>query len=165
MVRRCSVIVKSTRDWPFENQKNSLIGYTTAENVKDTLCRNVTIYGHCRYEEKGHDAAVDIAQNNKTNISMQAAYLTMIRSKSQRRRIRLKGLSLELGMRTAETYSYKGLSSLKKHLNVDSPSFTPSSLSVNGTTPSKSSGLSPKAAGAAPFKPKGLASGIDISLS
>lgn len=23
------------------------------ENAKDTLCRNVTIYGHCRYEDKG----------------------------------------------------------------------------------------------------------------
>ncbi len=23
------------------------------ENAKDTLCRNVTIYGHCRYKEKG----------------------------------------------------------------------------------------------------------------
>ena len=24
-----------------------------SDNVKDTLCRNVMIYGHCRYEEKG----------------------------------------------------------------------------------------------------------------
>ena len=24
-----------------------------AESAKDTLCRNVTIYGHCRYEDKG----------------------------------------------------------------------------------------------------------------
>ena len=24
-----------------------------ADNAKDTLCRNVTIYGHCRYENKG----------------------------------------------------------------------------------------------------------------
>jgi hypothetical protein len=23
------------------------------ENAKETLCRNVTIYGHCRYEDKG----------------------------------------------------------------------------------------------------------------
>lgn len=23
------------------------------ENAKDTLCRNVTIYGRCRYEDKG----------------------------------------------------------------------------------------------------------------
>lgn len=24
------------------------------ENAKDTLCRNVTIYGRCRYEDKGN---------------------------------------------------------------------------------------------------------------
>lgn len=24
-----------------------------AENTKETLCRNMTIYGHCRYEDKG----------------------------------------------------------------------------------------------------------------
>jgi len=24
-----------------------------AENAKDTLCRNVLIYGHCRYEDQG----------------------------------------------------------------------------------------------------------------
>ncbi|KAJ5551710.1 hypothetical protein N7461_006408 [Penicillium sp. DV-2018c] len=24
-----------------------------SENAKDTLCRNVTIYGRCRYEDKG----------------------------------------------------------------------------------------------------------------
>jgi PAB-dependent poly(A)-specific ribonuclease subunit 3 len=23
------------------------------ENAKDTLCRNVLIYGHCRYEDQG----------------------------------------------------------------------------------------------------------------
>lgn len=25
----------------------------SSENAKDTLCRNVTIYGRCRYEDKG----------------------------------------------------------------------------------------------------------------
>ena len=47
--------------------------------------------------------------------------------------------------------------SAKKRLNVDSPSFTPATpvptLGVNGTQ-FKVSGLSPKAANAAPFKPK-----------
>lgn len=28
-------------------------GGLVVENAKDTLCRNVTIYGHCRYEDKG----------------------------------------------------------------------------------------------------------------
>lgn len=30
-----------------------LIQLHEKENAKDTLCRNVTIYGHCRYKEKG----------------------------------------------------------------------------------------------------------------
>ena len=52
------------------------------------------------------------------------------------------------------------VSSTKRRLNVDSPSFTPAllnptSLSVNGST-TKVTGLSPKAANAAPFQPKGL---------
>ena len=50
------------------------------------------------------------------------------------------------------------MSSTKKRFNVDSPSFTPS-LTVNGSG-TKASGLSPKAASAAPFKPKGSMSGI-----
>ena len=33
--------------------KPMLIMPAPAENAKDTLCRNVTIYGHCRYEDKG----------------------------------------------------------------------------------------------------------------
>ena len=47
---------------------------------------------------------------------------------------------------------------MKKRLNVDSPSFTPSStLAPNGgTSTPKSSGLSPRAASAAPFKPKSV---------
>ncbi|KAI9816644.1 MAG: PAB-dependent poly(A)-specific ribonuclease subunit 3 [Thelocarpon impressellum] len=50
--------------------------------------------------------------------------------------------------------------SLKKRLNVDSPTFTPSSLaggSSRSGTP-KNSAISPKAAGAAPFTPKAPAS-------
>lgn len=47
--------------------------------------------------------------------------------------------------------------SIKKKFNVDSPSFTPASLAVNGA--SKTPGLSPKAANAAPFKPRNYSSG------
>ncbi|KAI9759692.1 MAG: PAB-dependent poly(A)-specific ribonuclease subunit 3 [Chaenotheca gracillima] len=44
---------------------------------------------------------------------------------------------------------------IKKRLNVDSPTFTPSSLSTNGRAPaSKSTTISPKAVSAAPFTPK-----------
>lgn len=31
----------------------ALTGSLLADTTKDTLCRNVTIYGHCRYENKG----------------------------------------------------------------------------------------------------------------
>lgn len=27
--------------------------FSTTDNAKDTLCRNVLIYGHCRYEDQG----------------------------------------------------------------------------------------------------------------
>lgn len=36
--------------------RTSLTGDTGTENAKDTLCRNVTIYGRCRYEDKGNDS-------------------------------------------------------------------------------------------------------------
>ena len=52
------------------------------------------------------------------------------------------------------------LYSIKKRFNIASPSFTPSSLAVNGNhNPVKTLGLSPKAANAAPFKPRALTPG------
>lgn len=48
--------------------------------------------------------------------------------------------------------------STKKALSVDSPAFTPATLSV----PSKTSAISSQAANAAPFTPRGLASGKQI---
>jgi PAB-dependent poly(A)-specific ribonuclease subunit 3 len=93
-------------------------GVFGTENAKDTLCRNVTIYGRCRYEDKGcafnHDPLKVNAANQADN---------------------------------------------KKRFNVDSPSFTPSLLSGNGTSaPKKSTTISPKAASAAPFQPRVSAS-------
>ncbi|PKY08593.1 poly(A) ribonuclease subunit [Aspergillus campestris IBT 28561] len=97
---------------------------TRVENAKDTLCRNVTIYGRCRFEDKGcafnHDP-------NKFNPAYQAD---------------------------------------RRRLNVESPSFTPSLLSSNGSSsPTLSSAsikkmatISPKAANAAPFQPRGILS-------
>ena len=52
------------------------------------------------------------------------------------------------------------LYSVKKRFNIASPSFTPSSLAVNGNhATAKTLGLSPKAANAAPFKPRTLTPG------
>lgn len=48
-----------------------------------------------------------------------------------------------------------GIHSLKKRFNADSPSFTPASLVANGNgAPAKTTGLSSRAASAAPFRPK-----------
>ncbi|KAL8715484.1 MAG: hypothetical protein Q9220_000819 [cf. Caloplaca sp. 1 TL-2023] len=65
--------------------------------------------------------------------------------------------------KTRVRHEYEGLPSklrsIKKRLNVDSPSFTPASLAVNGNqVKAKSAGISPKFANAAPFKPKIIAS-------
>ncbi|CBF88820.1 uncharacterized protein ANIA_10121 [Aspergillus nidulans FGSC A4] len=94
------------------------------ENAKDTLCRNVTIYGRCRYEDKG--CAFNHDPHKNSNQSDNAS---------------------------------------KKRFNVDSPSFTPSLLPSNGSSPTssssslkKSSTISPKAANAAPFQPRTAAS-------
>ncbi|KMP07314.1 PABP-dependent poly(A) nuclease 3 [Coccidioides immitis H538.4] len=92
------------------------------DHAKDTLCRNVTIYGRCRYEDKGcvfnHDPSrVNDAQHPESR------------------------------------------SSSKKRFNVDSPSFTPSATPLNGSSGlKKSATISPKAANAAPFLPKGVLS-------
>lgn len=76
------------------------------------------------------------------------------RAQVQRKRPRLQQTgSLRLSVRQARSLTFK--SSAKKRFNVDSPSFTPASLAVNGTqTKPKATGISPKFANAAPFKPK-----------
>ena len=57
----------------------------------------------------------------------------------------------------------------RKRFNVDSPSFTPSLLSANGstaTTPTKKTAtISPKAANAAPFQPRSVSSRMALPLS
>ena len=135
------------------------------ESAKDTLCRNVTIYGHCRYENKGESVQAWEVQG-RADGSIEAAPLTMIRSKCTRQQqigaTRWKGGWETILIRECD------LSSVKKRFNVESPSFTPAShngpsLAVNGAA-TKATGLSPKAASAAPFKPKGFNPGIDQTL-
>ncbi|KAL4973386.1 hypothetical protein BDW66DRAFT_142179 [Aspergillus desertorum] len=100
------------------------------ENAKDTLCRNVTIYGRCRYEDKGCAFNHDPHKNSSNQLD----------------------------------------NASKKRFNVDSPSFTPSLLPSNGSSPTssssslkKSSTISPKAANAAPFQPRTAASRSNAS--
>ncbi|KAL1955075.1 hypothetical protein VTO42DRAFT_9064 [Malbranchea cinnamomea] len=94
------------------------------EAAKDTLCRNVTIYGHCRYQDKG------CAFNHDPQ--------------------KLSGNAQQ---------SESG----KKRLNVESPSFTPSGTPLNGSLGGKKTTISPKAASAAPFLPKGVLSRSNIA--
>lgn len=42
-----------------------LISVPRKENAKDTLCRNVTIYGHCRYEDKGGRFPNQVLRNKR----------------------------------------------------------------------------------------------------
>ncbi|OJD23498.1 PAB-dependent poly(A)-specific ribonuclease subunit PAN3 [Blastomyces percursus] len=100
------------------------------ENAKDTLCRNVTIYGRCRYEDKGCAFNHDPNRGNSSH--------------------------------SAERFADTGNS--KKRLNVDSPSFTPSLLNGSGAKkPAATATISPKAASAAPFLPKGIISRSNAS--
>ncbi|KAB5547013.1 PAB-dependent poly(A)-specific ribonuclease subunit PAN3 [Coniochaeta sp. 2T2.1] len=79
---------------------------------KDTPCRNILIYGHCRYKDQG------CAFSHDPNITL----------------------------RPAVNFS-------SKLLNVESPSFTPSTLQSNNNN--KKSTFSTQAASAAPFTPRG----------
>ena len=47
------------------------------EHAKDTLCRNVTIYGKCRYEDKGELSVVAYLKNAE----MSKAVLSITKSK------------------------------------------------------------------------------------
>ena len=40
--------------WDIQGQINLTAALMT-ENAKDTLCRNVTIYGSCRFQDKGEE--------------------------------------------------------------------------------------------------------------
>ncbi|KAM5483327.1 PAB-dependent poly(A)-specific ribonuclease subunit 3 [Microsporum audouinii] len=107
---------------------------SVVENAKDTLCRNVTIYGRCRYEDKGCAFNHDPQKLN------------------------------------AAQHESSGAGVKQKRLNVESPSFTPSTTPSNGVvttavTAKKPATLSPKAAGAAPFLPKAALSRANSGVS
>ncbi|KAF4634548.1 hypothetical protein G7Y89_g3563 [Cudoniella acicularis] len=159
------------------------------ENAKETLCRNVLIYGHCRYEDQGcafnHDPNKSLQTDSKAqkraprNASWKRPAADFPRpsqippshepppakapslgpparklagSQSQSRAPSSKNQTGDRG----GIQSFANIrNSLKKTLNVDSPSFTPATLPV----PSKTSAISSQAANAAPFTPRGLASG------
>ncbi|KAL6893312.1 hypothetical protein GGI43DRAFT_412807 [Trichoderma evansii] len=85
---------------------------------KDTLCRNILIYGHCRYEDQGCAFMHDQTKGNSSQTSS----------------------------------SQQDNNSTKKTLNVESPSFTPSTLQPIQKKPTFSS----QAVTAPSFTPRGL---------
>jgi hypothetical protein len=137
------------------------------ENAKDTLCRNVTIYGKCRYEDKGTHLAIRGTGYGKSIdvVGVGCAFNHTIEKPA------LDGGQPDRYIQTTPKLLWMGCCWLtrssiqsKKTLNVDSPSFTPSFLSPNGAataTPAgkkSPAGISPKAASAAPFMPKAIIS-------
>ena len=99
------------------------------DNAKDTLCRNVMIYGHCRFEDKG------LQPHEMGSLSD-----------------RYEGCAFNHNTPKASS----GSSQVdKKRFNIDSPSFTPLNQPQNGIrSVPKAGGFSPKAANAVPFRPK-----------
>lgn len=45
-------------------KEGSLIAQIRPENAKDTLCRNVSIYGYCRYEDKGITSVTSVTDSH-----------------------------------------------------------------------------------------------------
>lgn len=148
------------------------------ENAKDTLCRNVTIYGRCRYEDKGTanrflfplhiiDYELDLTAHPKGCAFNHDPQKMNPANNSDR-------LGYSYSWKTQHLCAWNGqwlicdFQFSRKRFNVDSPSFTPSLLSANGstaTTPTKKTAtISPKAANAAPFQPRGVSSRMVFSL-
>jgi len=61
-----------------------------SENAKDTLCRNVSIYGYCRYEDKGIIPVTSVTEYI-LRFMIKDVRSIMIRSKATRPQLRLKG--------------------------------------------------------------------------
>lgn len=109
------------------------------ENQKNIPCRNITIYGNCRYENEGcafnHDRSA-FAALAPPNSSTQSVQFTS--------RQGAEGYGAYLPYRSA----------VRTRMNADSPSFTPAQTSPNGGQAARSTAISPKAANAAVFTPK-----------
>ena len=103
--------------------------------AKNTFCRNVTIYGHCRYENS--ELIFYGRRHLNANFSVNAA-CPYVHDPARLNNPQMQN------------------ENIKKRFNVDSPSFTPLQPATNGAlTPApRSAAISPKAANAAVFTPK-----------
>ena len=118
------------------------------ENAKDVLCKNVTIYGYCRYENKG--SQIGLASCSHFLMLCQGCAFNHDPNRNSAATER-SGAPTRRGI---DAQTYAETTSTKTRFNVDSPSFRPSTLAPNGTgIGAKSFGLSPKAANATPFEP------------
>ena len=108
------------------------------ENQKNIPCRNITIYGNCRYENEGcafnHDRSSfgGLAPASTNSSSVQLAVPQIQETSS----------------------AYINYRSMRTRMNADSPSFTPAQTTQNGGQNTRSTTISPKAANAAVFTPK-----------
>lgn len=110
------------------------------ENQKNIPCRNITIYGNCRYENEGcafnHDRAA-LGGLPPANTNTQSVVF--------------------VGNQAVDGYkAYLASRTLRPRMNADSPAFTPTQTSPNGSQANlaRSTTISPKAANAAVFTPK-----------
>ncbi|KAL7926723.1 hypothetical protein ACQKWADRAFT_309526 [Trichoderma austrokoningii] len=110
---------------------------------KDTLCRNILIYGHCRYEDQGCVFMHDKTRGNASQANSSQANSSQANS-SQANSSQTNSSQVNS--------SQPDNGSTKKPLNVESPSFTPSTLQPLQKKPTFSS----QAATAPSFTPRGL---------
>jgi hypothetical protein len=132
--------------WGDEDVQGNL---TMVLEVKNTFCRNVTIYGHCRYENSTSTpllphASLQPSSWVTTNTRPACPYIHDVTKLS--------------------THANENMQ--KSRFTGDSPAFTPLQAATNGTlTPgARSAAISPKAAKAAVFTPKSQRSGEFVML-
>jgi len=110
-----------------------------ADNAKNILCRNITIYGSCRAQNNGKCSCQICYPISNINRNLGCPYNHEVGRPDQ------------------------SIENAKRFLSVESPSFTPLTTVTNITPGSRSAGISPKAAAAAVFTPKSTASSVSTS--
>lgn len=120
-----------------------IVAATTDDHIesRDTPCRNVLIYGYCRYKNNGcafsHDEEKEPTSQPEKLVSSPPS------PKCAPQHLRTSTMA-DPDISTPKTF------------NVDSPSFTPSSQQQSANMSSKkSTTFSSQAASAAPFTPRG----------
>ncbi|EGV61407.1 hypothetical protein CANTEDRAFT_114886 [Yamadazyma tenuis ATCC 10573] len=111
------------------------------DSAKDTLCKNILIYGHCKFENKG------CAFGHSTSKSQKSTTTALERTSP---------VSSPMSVNT----SLNGKADTKKRFNFNTPSFQPSpgaaaSAASVGSLTGKFSGLSPKLDKIPTFVPSG----------